>query len=133
VATIALFFLGWILYGMLLQGYMAANTNQAAGRPMEEMLMWSIVLSNLCWGVMLALVNSWSGSLSFTSGMQKGLLVGLFSSLGFNFAVYSMSTYYMNISALMVDAVSYAVITAIAAGLAGWAMGRSARPAAAAV
>lgn len=57
VATVALFLLGMIIYGMALESFMAANTNRSAGRPMEEMQMWAIVVSNLVWGLLLSLIN----------------------------------------------------------------------------
>ena len=127
VSTLALFFLGWLIYGILMENFMAANTNRVAGRPMEEMVMWAILASNLAWGLLLSLINSWTGSLSFTSGAQKGAMAGLLSSFGFNFATYSMSTYFLNLSAVTVDAIVYAVMTCIAGGLSGWVMGRAAR------
>ena len=131
VGGIALFFLGWLIYGMAMESFMAANTNRSAGRPMGEMVMWALVASNLLWGLLLSLINGWSGSLSFVSGAQKGALAGLIAGLAFNLSTYAMSTFYMNMSVVIVDAIAYAVMTCIAGGLSGWVMGRSVRPAAA--
>lgn len=127
VATITIFFLGWFVYGIIMEDFMAANTNRIAGRPLEEMQMWAILLANLFWGLFLSCLNSWTGSLSFRSGAQKGAVAGLLTSLAYNFSTYSMSTYFLHPGVVAVDAIAYAALTCVAGGLAGWVMGRAAK------
>ena len=55
---VTFFLLGWLVYGVLLNGYMMANTNQCAAKPMQDMVMWSMFLSNFALGCLLALIFS---------------------------------------------------------------------------
>ena len=55
---VAFFLLGWLIYGILLMDYYAANTNQCAMRPMTDMVMWAMIVSNLAAGLLVATILS---------------------------------------------------------------------------
>ena len=44
---IAFFFLGWLVWGILLMNYTMENSNTALNRPDNEMIWWALILSNL--------------------------------------------------------------------------------------
>jgi hypothetical protein len=55
---VVLFLLGWIICGLLLINYTIANYNQCMNRPMQEMIWWALILSNLALGFLLATIFS---------------------------------------------------------------------------
>lgn len=109
---IAFFILGWLVYGILLSGFMAANSNDCANRPMEEMIMWTMILSNLVLGLLLTLILKWSGAKGVADGIKTGALFGLLMSLTMDLMMYSMTTMY-NFTALIVDVVTMTILLAI--------------------
>ena len=124
VGGIAFFFLGWLIYGVLLAGYFAANGNPSIMRPMEQMIWWALILSNLMWGFLLAVVFSWSNTTGWVAGAKKGAIFGLLSSLAIDFGFYSMSTMYSNFAPILVDALATVVMVAIGGIVIGWAMSK---------
>uniref|UniRef100_UPI00321764D6 hypothetical protein n=1 Tax=uncultured Draconibacterium sp. TaxID=1573823 RepID=UPI00321764D6 len=109
---ITFFFLGWIVYGMLLAGFMEANSNGCANRPDEEMVWWAMILSNLFLGLLLTLVLKWSGATSAADGIKTGALFGLLMGLTMDLMMYSMTTMY-DLKVLVIDVIVYAVLLAI--------------------
>lgn len=120
---IAYFLLGWLIYGFMLRNYMKENCDQAGMRPMEEMIMWAIALSNLFWGYFLALIFGWTNTTGLYAGMQKGVVIGLFVSLAMDLGMYSMSTMFLNPYAIIVDVAAFCVMSAFAGAVVGWFMG----------
>ncbi|MBN2892920.1 MAG: hypothetical protein JXL97_13720, partial [Bacteroidales bacterium] len=57
---IAFFLLGWLVYGMLLMDFMAANSNNCAARLDDEMIWWAMIVSNLILALFITLVLKWS-------------------------------------------------------------------------
>lgn len=122
VGGIAFFFLGWLIYGILLAGYMAANGNASIMRPMEQMIWWALVLSNLIWGFLLAIVFSWSNTIGWMAGAKKAAIFGLLLGLSMDLGFYAMSTMYSNMTAMFVDILASVVMTTIAGAIIAWAM-----------
>jgi hypothetical protein len=73
---VALFLLGWLIYGMLLMDYTTANFNQCASNPPDQMIWWAIIASSLATGLLLALIFSWSNTSGAAAGAQKGAIIG---------------------------------------------------------
>ena len=111
---IAFFILGWIVYGMLLAKFMEANSNGCANRPMEEMVWWSMIVSNLILGLLLTLILKWSGASGVSDGIKTGALFGLLMALSMDLMMYSMTTMY-NMTAIIVDA----IVTTVLVGISG--------------
>lgn len=107
------FVIGWIVYGMLLAGYLASNFNNCANRPQEDMVWWAIIVSNLIYALFLTLFLKWSGTSTLAGGLKMGALFGLFLTSTFDFSMYSMTTTFNNFSGLIVDVVVATVIAAI--------------------
>ncbi|MCB9250928.1 MAG: hypothetical protein H6605_00535 [Flavobacteriales bacterium] len=124
IGGIAFFIAGFLIYGMVLSGYMEENLNTGVSRPMEEMVWWSLVLSNLIWGYIYALIFDWSGIKGWMAGLQKGAFLGLLINLSFGFGLYAMSTWYENLSAVAVDSIATAAMGAIGGAVVGWWLGR---------
>ncbi len=55
---------------------------------------------------------------------MKAAIVGLLYALTFDLMMHSMSTYFSNLTALVVDVLASTVMTAIVGGVIGWMLGR---------
>jgi len=120
---IAYFFLGWLIYGILLNNFTMSNYNQCAARPMEEMIWWAMILSNFAGGFLLSLIFSWSNTSNLLSGLKLGGIIGLVLAISMDFSIYSMSTTFLNLTAVFVDIIAYSFMTAICGALIAWVMG----------
>ena len=109
---IAFFFLGWIVYGMLLVDFMAAHSDASLNRPDDQMIWWAMILSNLVLGMLVTLVLKWSGAKSVVDGMKTGAIFCFLMGLTMDLMMYSMTTQY-DLTVVFVDVVVYTVLLAI--------------------
>jgi uncharacterized membrane protein YbaN (DUF454 family) len=110
---VTFFFLGWLVYGILLNSYMVANLNQCAAKPMGEMTWWAMILSNLTLGLLISLVFSWSNTRGVRDGAKVAAILGLLMAASFDLSSYSMSNLFNNITALVIDVLVYTVLVTI--------------------
>jgi len=121
---VAFFLLGWVVYGMLLESFMKEHYNQCMNiTNMEDMKWWALIVSNLIWAFMIALIFSWSNTSGFMAGMMRGAIFGVIISLGMDLQFYSMTTMYDELSTIAINAVVNLVFTGIGGGVIGWVMG----------
>ncbi|TAH41765.1 MAG: hypothetical protein EYC69_07135 [Bacteroidetes bacterium] len=120
---IAMFFLGWLIYGIILADFMASNGNQCAARPMEEFIWWAMILSNIVGGILFAVIISWSNTSGALAGAKIGAIVGLLFGISIDASFYSMSTMISGITHMLVDVIAYTVMSALGAGVVGLVMG----------
>jgi hypothetical protein len=131
LAGIITFFLGWIIYGMLLSDFMASNAG-ACMLPEEEMSIGLIAASNLLMGILYALVLGWANTSSAADGLKKGLLIAVLIGLGWDLMLHSMTNFFENYTAIVVDVLAYMVMVGIASAFLGWFFNRDKKAAAAA-
>ena len=124
IAGTAMFLSGWLIYGILLSGFMGENCNASNARPMEEMVWWAIIASNLVWGLLLTIILDWSGSLTIGSGAKVGAVLGLLTGLGFDLSMYAMTTMFSNFMIIVVDSLCYSLMFALTGLLTVWIMGK---------
>ena len=110
---ITFFFLGWLVYGMLLSDFMSANSNSCAARPEAEMIWWALIVSNLVLALFLTLVLNWSGAKGVAVGIKTGAIFGLLLGLSMDLSFYSMTNMFSNLSVLLVDVIVYAIMLAV--------------------
>jgi hypothetical protein len=120
---VAFFLLGWLVYGILLMSYTTANYNQCAVRPMEDMVWWAMILSNLAFGFLLSIVFSWSNTKGALAGAKVAGILGFLVALSIDLSMYSMSTMFNRLSAVVVDVVAYTVMTVVAGIVVALVMG----------
>jgi len=58
---IAFFFLGWLVWGMLLASTMETMYNTTLNRPDNEMIWWAMIASNLVLALLVTLAMNWAG------------------------------------------------------------------------
>ena len=110
---VTFFLLGWLVYGILLSSYMTANLNQCAAKPMTEMIMWAMILSNLALGFLLSLVFTWSKITDMKSGARVAAIIGVLISASVDLGNYSMTNVYSSISVIVVDVLVYTILLTI--------------------
>jgi hypothetical protein len=121
--TITMFLCGFIIYGMLLASYMAANANPAIALPMDQMKFPVMVLSNCVWALLFAIIIDWSGSQNMTGGAKIGATTGFLALLGLNLTFYATSTIHNNnVTYILVDTIAFGVMSGIAGAVTGWVM-----------
>jgi len=114
LGALTLFMLGFIVYGMLLGEFMAANAGgPGVNKPMEEMSFGWIVISNLAAGYLLAvIIGKYAGITSALAGLQAGAVIGLLMAISVDTAMYS-TTYLYNIKAMCADIVMWSIMSGI--------------------
>jgi hypothetical protein len=125
-AGVFYFFGGWVIYGMLLMDFMTANTTFYEGlmKSEEEMNFAALIVSNLVWGLLIALIVFRTGGKSFKDGAITGLWFGFLLNLSF----YAMYAAFMNLYSdtyMAVDMVVGTLFVAIGGGIAGLIIGRT--------
>lgn len=110
---ITFFLLGWIMWGMLLMSFSEANYNQSIYLPEEGMIWWALIASNLVLALLVTLALKWAGAKTIMDGLKYGALVGGLYALTTDLGMYSMTNVILNLTAVVVDTLAYAVVTAI--------------------
>jgi len=111
--AIAFFFLGWLVWGILLMDFSANNYNMDVYLPNNEMIWWAIILSNLIFALLQTLFLKWGQAKTWIDGLKIGALFGVLYALTTDLSIYSMTNILLNVWAIVVDALAYAVITGI--------------------
>jgi hypothetical protein len=125
IGGIVYFLLGWLIYGIILSKYMAANGNPCIMRPMEQMIWWALIISTFCSGFLLAVIFNWANVAGWMEGAKKAALFGLIFSLAIDLGQYSMSTMFLTTAVLLVDVIAGTVMTAVVGAVIAWVMGKT--------
>ena len=115
------FFLGYLIYGVLLQEFYEVNSGSATGvmRADEEMVWWALILGNLAFAALITYIFlKWAHISTFKSGLRGGAAIGLLMVLSYNLTMYGVSNL-SNLTATLVDIVVVTAITAIIGGVIG--------------
>lgn len=110
--AISFFIIGGVIYGILLSNFVAANSDPNVNRPMEEVVWWAAILTNLVLGLFFTLILYWSGAKGVADGIKTGALFGLILTLYMDLYFYSTSTIF-NLTYLIVDVIVMTFLTAI--------------------
>jgi hypothetical protein len=110
---LAFFLLGWLVYGILLNNFMLNNYNNCSSRPMEDMVWWAIILSNLGMAFLIAIVIGWSNAKNIVDGIKIAAILGFMISASMDLSMYSMSTMFLNSKALIIDVVVSTVMWSV--------------------
>lgn len=109
---ITFFFLGFLVWGLLLMDFSMTNYNQDLYRPNDEMIWWAMIVSNLLLALLLTIGLKWAGVKSIVDGIKIGALFGLLYALSIDLGMYSMTKVILTFTAIVVDALAYTVVTA---------------------
>jgi hypothetical protein len=110
---ITFFFLGFLVWGVLLNDFSKTNYNQAAYLPNNEMIWWAVIVSNLFLALFLTIVLHWAGAKSIFDGLKIGAIFGALYALSADFGMYSMTNVILNLNAIVVDTLAYIIVMAV--------------------
>ncbi len=116
---VSFFFLGWLLFGILLEPITKANCNTIINLPMEEMRFGPLILSNLLWGLLVSLALSWNKQTGLMGGLKTGAIVGFVVSAGIDLSFYSMTTFFNSLSAVAIDVLANTLLYALVGAVLG--------------
>lgn len=125
VGGVAFFLLGWLVYGILLMDFYQANGNQSINRPMEEMVWWALMASNLLSGFLIAFVFDWTNTTDVVEGMKKGAILGFLMSASYDLSMFSMTTWFIGKRLVVVDIGVSTLFVAVGAGIIAWVMAKN--------
>lgn len=118
------FFLGWLVWGILLVDVLKMDGMSAVMRPETDMIMWAMAVSNILWGILLAYIFvEWANISTFQNGMIAGAVLGFLISAAYDTGFYSMTTLF-TLQEVVKDVLVNTVLTGILGGLLGWWLGR---------
>ncbi|CAN5849570.1 hypothetical protein BH20ACI4_BH20ACI4_32620 [soil metagenome] len=122
---IAFFFLGWLIFGLLLAEFMKAHTINYPGllkEPMPDMI--PLALANLAWAWLIAFIfDYWAGIKTFVGGLKGGALIMFPIILGIDLQFMAFMNLYQGFTPLIVDVIASTVLGAIAGGVIGLILG----------
>jgi hypothetical protein len=115
------FFLGWLVWGMLLMNFMKENSNQSANimRGENDMVWWGMILGNLCLGFLFSYIISRARISTIGGGATAAAVAGFFLSLGYDSLMYAQMDIF-NTTAMVVDVLASTVVAAIVGAVIGW-------------
>jgi hypothetical protein len=125
--VIVAFIGGFLIYGLALQSFMAANAGTATGVMKTDMSasnMIYIFIGNLASGLLLAYIfDKWANIRTLSMGAQAGALIGLLIAASVDFTMYGTSNI-MNMTAVFVDIIAGTVLSALVGAGVAWWLGR---------
>ena len=92
-------------------------------RPLDQLIVWAMVVTSLAMGFLITLVMKWSGANTFVSGLKYGFVFSLLFWGSVNFGLYASSNFFSTTSVFIDYACSVTVLT-IAAAAAAELLGR---------
>ena len=122
---VSYFFLGYLIYGMALAGFMAEHAGSATGamRTDMDLVFWSIAIGNLMTAALLTMIFlRWANVSSFGGGASAGASIGILMAAGIDFTMYGTSNV-MDLTAVCVDIVAATIMTGIVGGVIGAVLG----------
>ena len=124
VAAVAYFLMGWLVYGMLLKGYMDEHTTRRALAVMKaEPDFLYLILSNLVYGLLIAWSLARMGAGTAQSDFIAGLLLFGLIALSIDLSLYSMMNIWKGRMIMAVDVGVNALMGGIMGALVGLVLG----------
>ena len=125
VGGVAFFLLGYLLYGLLLEGYFMSNMGSAKGVMKANPNFPVLILGNLIGAFLLTYIfDHWAGIKTFLTGAKAGALIALLMALSFNLINFATANV-MTMNTAIVDGLVQMVMGAIAGGTIGWVLGNT--------
>ena len=115
VGSIALYILGYLIWGLAFAEFYAANAGSATGVERDPPLMWAIALGSVSYAALLTLaIGARAGSATIVDGVKISAIVGFLMWFSVDFILYGL----LNVSNLTVTLVD-PLLAVIQAGIAG--------------
>lgn len=125
IAGTVYFFLGWLVFGILLADTMKDHMNESLMRKNEDMILWALIVGNVCYGFLLSYIFQHMGVNNARRGSAAGATIGLITSLTFDLNFFGTSTMYKDLLIVAFNASAFLVVSAITGLVLGKWMGRT--------
>ena len=121
---IAFMILGYLLYGLMIKGFMASNTVTSAAIKAEADLNFPMLfVGSLGWGATLAYIfQRWAGIKTFATGAKSGAILGALISAAMNFEMLGTMNVLNatgHITAIVVEVVRFAIVGGVVGQVVG--------------
>ncbi|MES3019517.1 MAG: hypothetical protein V4721_17145 [Bacteroidota bacterium] len=123
VAGIVAFFVGYLIYGVLMADYFMSAMPSYPGLMKDPGDIWAIGVGNLIWGILIAWLLNSAGVVSAARGASYAAIAFFLYTLGSGFIMFGQMNMY-SIQGLFVEALCTAIMVAVAGAVAGWMLGR---------
>jgi hypothetical protein len=119
VTGVAGFFIGWLIWGILLMKFSEANTTFYPGLMKDDMNLFVVFISTLVWGFFITWVYvNFTGKKSWKGGALTGLIIGLLVAASMDLGFLAFWNLYSP-AMLFVDTLANGVYSAILGAIAG--------------
>ncbi len=123
VGTVALFLAGFLIYGVLLSGYMAENMDASAMVDPPDWL-WLVISTALMAILFTYIFSKWASISTWKTGAKAAAVIGFLVASSYATGMYAMSTLYAGgLMAVLVDVIGSTVMSAIGGAAIGAALG----------
>jgi len=120
---IAYFFIGWLVWGVLLMDTMRSLSNPVAGCEREMPIMWALAASNLIAGLLFAVIfDRWASISTFKGGFMGGILLGGLLALSWDLSIFAFMTSW-TLPTVAIDIAANIIVGGIVGGIVGWVLG----------
>jgi len=120
----ALFFLGFLVYGIALEAWMNSQMVPHPGLMRESPNFVTLILANIVWALLVALIfDRWATISTFAGGLLGGAAIAFFMSLFNDLMSISLMNLFTSFTPVLVDVIAFTVIGAIAGGVIGLVLG----------
>ncbi len=102
-----------VIFRLLLLGYYSANTNQCFYKPPDDLVWWTMILSNIVLALLISIILNWKGARGILDGLKTGAVFGFLYSLALDLGFSSATTMFNNFGAILVDIIVNTVYLAI--------------------
>jgi len=123
VAGVIFFFLGWLIYGILLMDFMKAHPGLIGGVDKASPDMLWLAIGNLLMGFLMAYIFTKANVNSLTNGLITGAVVGLLMAAGYDCMNYGL-TNLLSKKMMMADVLGSIVLSGITGAITGLVMGK---------
>ena len=125
---IVMYLVGYLIWGLLLADFFAANAGSATGVARETILIWAVVLGTFSLAALVTLaVGRQAGSSTIVDGLKIGAIVDFLVWFGVDFIHYGAFNI-SNLTATIVDPLLEIVRTGIGGAVIAVVLGRTAKP-----
>ncbi len=121
---VTFYLLGWLIYGIALEGFMETNAGSATGVTKEPVEMWAMILGCLIYAALLVYIFlQWANISTFPTGAKAGAIIGALTAAYSGFMSYSMNNL-MTLTGTIVDIIAFVVLSAVIGGVVGLVLGK---------
>jgi hypothetical protein len=123
VGCILFFFLGWLIYGVLLMNFYVAHTTPYPGLMREMPNLAALIIAYLAMSFFIAFIlQRWAGATTFGKGLTWSLFINFLIILTVDlFFVASMKLY--DAPVIIVDIIVNTALGGLIGGVMGWILG----------